>query len=87
MVTVDEAVHDSSSELPFSSSVQGKISMLTKNNKGIFTTLAFQLHYHSFTNGLNPWIQWQKESCMSNTENIGGDRGEFCMNVRNDGEG
>ncbi|KAL0618635.1 hypothetical protein AAY473_011313 [Plecturocebus cupreus] len=72
MVTVDEAVHDSSSKLPFSSFVRGKISMLTKLNKRIFTT-----SFPVTPSQLHKWIQWQKESCTSNSENTGGDRSRY----------
>lgn len=52
----------------------GKDWYVNKNERRNFHHNGFQLNYHSFTNGLNPWILWLKESCRSNTENMGGER-------------
>lgn len=53
---------------------EGKDQHVNKNEQKNFHHNGFQLNYHSFTNGLHPWIQWLKESCRSNTENTGRER-------------
>ena len=52
----------------------GKDRHVNKNEWRNFHHNGFQLNYHSFTNGLNPWIQWLRESCRSNTENTSRER-------------